>query len=256
MYLIHQRGVNSVMSNKPIIGLTYSQVATRDNEMKIRTYCSRKYYKSLQKSGAEVILLPPVVEKSSIDRYLNIVDAIVLPGGGDVDPRYQNEDPSPKLGMINPLRDKFELMIAKAAYNRKIPVLGICRGLQVMVIALGGKIYQDISDIGKIQHVQTAPRWATSHKITVEKSSILFKLTKNETYFTNSFHHQSIKELPKELKATAYTSDNIIEAIESADDRLYIGVQWHPEEIFETEVHSKKLFENFVNLVKNSTIQK
>ena len=238
------------MNEKPIIGITYSDAAKRDNEMRVRTYCSRKYYMAIQNAGAEAILLPPVTDPESITRYLSLVDGLLFPGGGDVDPRFQNEDPSPKLGMVNPFRDEFEIKIAKEAYKKKVPSLGICRGLQVMTIALGGKVHQDISSFQKIQHSQNAPRWGTSHKVTIVENTLLKSLVKGSEIFTNSFHHQTVRKLPAKLIASAHTADGSIEGIESKDKRLFIGVQWHPEELVNSNIHSANLFKYFVEAVK------
>lgn len=235
---------------KPLIGITYSDAAIRDNEMRVRTYVSRKYYMAIQAAGADAILLPPVTEAKSIDKYLSLIDGLIFPGGGDIDPRYQNEDPAPKLGMINPFRDEFEIKIAKKAYKIKKPSLGICRGHQLMTVALGGKVYQDISDFQTMKHSQQAPRWGTSHKVKIKAKSLLKEMVKSNEIFTNSFHHQAIKLLPKQLKAVAHTADGIIEGIESKDDRIFVGVQWHPEELANSNIHSANLFKSFVDLIR------
>ncbi len=237
---------------KPLIGIAYSDAAIRDNEMRMRTYVSRKYYQALQQAGAEVILLPPVESEEGCQRYLDIVDGLLLPGGEDVDPRYQNEDPVVKLGMVNPFRDKFELILAKLAYGRSIPTLGICRGVQVMAISLGGAVHQDISEIQSVKHSQEAPRWATSHKVTIDPSSKLFSWLKSNEVFTNSFHHQAIRKVPDGMKQVATAGDGICEAIESCDSRLYVGVQWHPEETRVSDDASKNLFDSFVGEIKKT----
>jgi len=234
------------MSRKPLVGMTYADMAVRDNEMRIRTYCTRKYFQALQRAGAQVILLPPVEEISEMNAYLDLIDGLVLPGGEDVDPRYQNEDPAPKLGIVNPLRDFFEIQITKLAYKRKIPTFGICRGIQVMAIALGGSVHQDISHLKVIQHSQNAPRWASSHKVKLSPTSFLKELIGCDEIFTNSFHHQAVNRIPKGFKAVGKTSDGIVEAIESEENLFFCGVQWHPEEMFFSDAYSKHLFEGFV----------
>jgi putative glutamine amidotransferase len=231
---------------KPLIGIAYSDAAVRDNEMRMRTYVSRKYYQALQSAGAEVILLPPVECEESCRRYLDIIDGLLLPGGEDVDPRFQNEEPAVKLGMINPFRDKYELMLAKMAFESSTPTLGICRGVQVMAIALGGAVYQDISEVQSVKHSQEAPRWATSHKVSIDPSSKLASWLKSNEVFTNSFHHQAVKKVPEGTRQVAAAGDGICEAIESCDSRLFVGVQWHPEETRVSDQASKCLFESFV----------
>ncbi len=261
------------MTKRPVIGITYSDSSLCDNSMRIRTYVSRKYYRAIYASGGLPILLPaidPYLHASItgsneafpknydhlVDQYLNMVDGLVFPGGEDVHPKYQNEDPHVKLDLVNPFRDEFELAMAKAAYSntyngKKLPALAICRGIQVMAIALGGIIHQDISDICKIQHSQQAPRWETSHKVSIKKGTRLEKLLNSDSIFTNSFHHQAVKKLPDGFIVSAQTSDNIIEAIEAQEQRFFVGVQWHPEETFDTDTSSKNLFKELIAAAKN-----
>ncbi len=230
---------------KPLIGMAYGDVAIRDEQMKIRTYCTRKYYQALQKAGAAVILLPPCPE-TELGRYLDLVDGILLPGGEDVHPRFQGEDPIPALGLVNPFRDEFELALAREAFSRGVPTLGICRGAQVVAIAMGGSVHQDIVGISRIQHTQAAPRWSPSHKVSVKSGSILREWLGTAELFTNSFHHQAVNRVPKGFRVVATTSDGSIEAIESKGGKVCIGVQWHPEETVNSDTFSLKLFGGFL----------
>ncbi|MBF0545919.1 MAG: gamma-glutamyl-gamma-aminobutyrate hydrolase family protein [Candidatus Riflebacteria bacterium] len=234
----------------PLIGMTYSDMPERDEQMKVRTFCGRAYYSALQAAGSRVILLPPVSQNSEMENYLEMIDGLFLPGGEDIDPRYYNTEPSPKLGGTNPFRDSYEIEMAKLAFERKIPVFGICRGIQVMAISLGGAIYQDLpSDGDFIQHLQLSPRWATSHKVTCQTDSRCAKWMGTRAVFVNSFHHQAVKKLPKTLKAVGQTGDKLIEALESSDDRIFVGVQWHPEELCFLEESARALFKGFVDEV-------
>lgn len=232
---------------KPLIGIPYSENAVRDEQMKVRTYVSRKYYRAIQEAGARAILLPPVSDNSDLLPLLEMLDGLMLAGGEDIDPRFQDEDPQRGLDSINPWRDEFEIELTKLAWKCRLPVLGICRGIQVMAVALGGKIYQDISNGPFIQHTQKAPRWATSHKVTLDKKSLLYKWIGQKEIFTNSFHHQAVKEFPDCIEVVARTSDGLIEAIQAKDNRIFTGVQWHPEELAETDEIAKKLFLGFVS---------
>jgi putative glutamine amidotransferase len=247
---------------KPIIGIAYSDSAQRDNEMRIRTYVSRKYYHAIQRAGGIAILLPaPYGDPSLTDfekeclntehatKYLNLVDGVVFAGGEDVAPRYQNEEPIPELDMVNPFRDAFEITLAKLAFKEKKNMLGICRGIQLMAIALGGKVHQDISSIEKVQHRQKSPRWYPSHKIKIQKGSLLEKAVQapSDEIFVNSFHHQAIRTLPVGFEASAKAQDGVIEAMEFVAGKFAcLGVQWHPEEIYDSGCHSKEVFEWFV----------
>lgn len=232
---------------KPVVGITHADAAFRDNEMRVRTYCTHKYYWAVQRAGATAILLPAVESEEEMWTYLKLVDGLLLPGGEDIDPRYQQESPSPKLGLVNPWRDSFELGMARMAYENRIPTLGICRGIQVMAVANGGSVYQDIGTeaAGAIQHSQNAPRWSTIHEIKIKSGSQLNKTLGEKAVYTNSFHHQAVKKMPKGFQATAHTSDGIIEAIE-APGFFYLGVQWHPEELAHCDQAARKLFEGFV----------
>ena len=248
------------MTERPLIGIFYADCAVRDNEMRIRTYVSRKYSNAVLLSGGDPILLPvPFVHDISLneihrlaERYLGLVDGILLAGGEDVHPKFQDEDPIPALGGVNPFRDEFELIAAELAYNKfKKPMLGICRGIQVMAIALGGMVHQDISTMASVQHSQNAPRWATSHFINIVPETKLAEIAGDEKVMVNSFHHQAVKAVPFGFCAAAETSDGIIEAIESVDNKRFcLGVQWHPEETFDSDEFSKNIFKTFVNNCK------
>jgi putative glutamine amidotransferase len=230
----------------PVIGIPYSEMAARDTLMKVRTYVTRKYYGALQEAGARVLLLPPVAAASEIEWYLGQVDGLLLAGGEDLDPRWQKEDPHPGLGMTNPLRDGFEIALTQAAWARRLPILAICRGLQVAAVALGGALHQDLKDVAAIQHEQNAPRWSTSHRVRVVAGSLLHRWTGSSELFVNSFHHQAVKRLPEGCRVTAEAGDGVVEAMESCDDRWFLGVQWHPEELVRNEEPAAALFREFV----------
>ena len=248
------------MSNRhPVIGIAYADSSVRDSEMRIRTYVSRRYFHAVQLAGGLPILLPaPALAQNGSDqadlqmfaaRYLGMIDGLLLPGGEDVHPRYQGEDPAVALDLVNPFRDEFELTLAKMAYELdEIPVLGICRGCQVMAITLGGKVHQDLTGIASVQHSQKAPRWAVSHQLQLEKGSKLAAVLQaaNNQVFTNSFHHQAIKDVPPGFACSARAADSVIEAIECLAERFFIGVQWHPEETFVGDQPSRNLFAGLI----------
>lgn len=238
---------------RPLVGITYSDTAFRDQEMRLRTYVTRKYFQAVQRAGADVLLLPPTDHRDALNRYLALVDGLLLPGGEDIDPRHMGEEPSPRLGLVNPLRDAFELEMARLAFAARKPTLGICRGVQVMAVALGGKLHQDVTSLPQaIQHTQLAPRWSTSHRVRVEAGSRLAEWLGGTEVFTNSFHHQVVAEVPAGLRMVATAGDGLIEAIESADDRVFVGVQWHPEETSQSDDPSRLLFQNFVHAAGTS----
>ncbi|MBF0410274.1 MAG: gamma-glutamyl-gamma-aminobutyrate hydrolase family protein [Candidatus Riflebacteria bacterium] len=230
--------------------MTYSDLPERDEQMKVRTYCGRKYYVALQNAGLDVILIPPHYQTDSVKRLLSLIDGLLLPGGEDIDPRFQGDDPHPALDMVNPLRDEFEIEIAKLAYEKKIPTLGICRGAQLMTVALGGSLYQDLPSCGKfIQHRQHGPRWGTCHKVTFDDNSALKNWFSKSEFYVNSFHHQGIKSIPDCFSIAALSPDGLIEAVEATDNRIFVGVQWHPEELVDHSEFAAQLFQSFAQKI-------
>ena len=213
-------------SPRPVIGIT-------GNYGDLTCKLAEGYYKSVLKAGGIPIIIPPLADTDAIINTLDIIDGLILSGGGDYDPRYANEEPDPKLGEINEERDLPELFITRLAYNRQIPILGICRGIQTLAMALGGKVKQDITDIATLNHSQKEERNVPTHNVIIEKDSILsqlYKLTdKNATLKVNSFHHQAVCDCGDKFRVVAKSEDGIIEAIESREFKSIIGVQWHPE---------------------------
>ncbi|MGZ3633765.1 MAG: gamma-glutamyl-gamma-aminobutyrate hydrolase family protein, partial [Parachlamydiaceae bacterium] len=178
------------------------------------------------------IMLPPLTDEVDLERQLDVLDVLVISGGEDVDPIHYGEEPSPLLGELSAERDIFELQLVRLAYERNIPMFGICRGLQVMNVAFGGSLYQDVSQLeDPISHLQNTPRHQVSHHIVVDETSLLHYIFQKKEIHINSFHHQGIKQLAPILCANCFSTDGLIEGIEGIDqDRApLIGVQWHPE---------------------------
>ena len=217
-------------SPRPVIGIT-------GNYGDLTCKLAEGYYKSVLKAGGIPIIIPPLADTDAIINTLDIIDGLILSGGGDYDPRYANEEPDPKLGETNEERDLPELFITRLAYNRQIPILGICRGIQTLAMALGGKVKQDITDIATLNHSQKEERNVPTHNVIIEKDSILsqlYKLTdKNATLKVNSFHHQAVCDCGDKFRVVAKSEDGIVEAIESREFKSIIGVQWHPESLDE-----------------------
>lgn len=190
------------------------------------------YFRSIELAGATPMVIPPTDDVEAMTACLELVDGLLLSGGADINPLLLGEDPIPQLGGINAKRDKHELLLTRLAYQRNIPIFGICRGIQVICAALGGKLHQDIAacmpDAQLIKHSQTAARHVATHHVQAEKGSLIARLL-GETFAVNSFHHQAVSECGPGFRATAHASDGVIEAIESSDHRSVFGVQWHPE---------------------------
>ena len=208
---------------QPVIGITGN---FGEETCKLR----EDYYKAVAQAGGIPVIIPPVNDTDVIINTLEHIDGLLLSGGGDYNPLFCGEEPSPRLGGINCKRDLPELLITQLAYNRQLPILGICRGIQTLAIALGGKVSQDISDTAKVKHSQDADRGEPTHSINIEKESTLYHLfDQQETICVNSFHHQAVSDPGQRFHITARATDGIIEAMESQEFKSIIGVQWHPE---------------------------
>ena len=218
------------VDERPVIGITanYGEQTAK---------LAEGYYKQVVAAGGVPVILPPLTSHLSLLPSLDRVDALLLTGGADINPLFQGEQPQPQLGGINDERDLPELLITRLAFNRQLPILGICRGIQTMAMALGGKVAQHIST--DIKHSQDADRHVPTHSINVDKDSILFNVygdskfsTLHSSLFTlavNSFHHQAVVESGPHFRVSATAPDGIIEAIESTEHKPMLGVQWHPE---------------------------
>lgn len=217
---------------KPVIGIT-------GNYGELTCKLAEGYYKSIVRAGGVPVIIPPLSDTDIIINTLEHLDGLVLSGGADYDPRYAGEEPWPTLGTINEERDLPELLITQLAYNRQIPILGICRGIQTLAMALGGHVRQDISDIQDHNHSQEEDRNIPTHIVSIEKDSLLYSMyngspfsTSHSSSFTiavNSFHHQAVDKPGPRFRIIARSDDNIIEAIESTEYKSIMGVQWHPE---------------------------
>ena len=209
--------------HQPVIGITtnYSDGGAA---------LSEKYYNQVVKAGGTPYLIPPVADQDVIINTLEHLDGLLLTGGGDFNPLWCGEEPSAKLHSINAKRDLPELLITRLAYNRQIPMLGICRGIQTLAIALDGEVEQDIYEKGaKIKHSQDADRSEPTHTVKLAEGSILHALYRSGTIAVNTFHHQAVRKAGPRFRVTAVAPDNVIEAIESSEFKPIMGVQWHPE---------------------------
>ena len=188
------------------------------------------YYKKVVAAGGVPLLIPPLDDTDAIINTLDRIDALILSGGGDYNPLFCGEEPSPRLHSINGERDLPELLITRLAYNRQIPMLGICRGIQTLAMALGGTVRQDIADTdGLIKHSQDANRNVPTHSVSVCEDSVLYNIYGTRTLYVNSFHHQAVGEPGERFRVVASSCDGVVEAIESTEMKSIIGVQWHPE---------------------------
>lgn len=210
--------------HRPMIGLTGN---CADIDVTIRNY----YHKQIVAAGGVPVIIPPVADKDVIINTLERLDAIILTGGADYNPLWAGEEPSAKLHHINAQRDLTELLITRLAYNHNIPMLGICRGIQTLAMALDGKVIQDISETipNTIKHSQDADTCEPTHSVSVAKGSMLHDVYDKDKLYVNSFHHQAVGDCGPKFIVTAKANDGVVEAIESSEFRKIMGVQWHPE---------------------------
>jgi putative glutamine amidotransferase len=190
-----------------------------------------QYVTALEEPGASVILLSPGHDPESIERLVGIAHGLVLTGGEDVDPALYGQEPHPNLGSVSPARDEMEMAALKVALRRGIPVLAICRGMQMLNVALGGTLYQDIPSQreGDLLHEQDAPVTHRWHHADVKAESGLERIFGTRELFINSFHHQGVDRLAPSLEATVWAEDGLVEGVEGKEHPWMYGVQWHPE---------------------------
>ena len=196
---------------KPVIGITTD--IDRDRKHHLNT----NYVTAIIRAGGLPLILPIGVEED-VKQIVTMLDGLLLTGGGDIDPTLFNEEPHALLGEVTPTRDTLEIELAKEMLQVNKPILGICRGLQILNVALGGAIIQDIHSQSAntiLQHSQKAPRSHSSHFVQIEKDTILESITKTHKIKVNSFHHQAVKDVPEPLIISGTASDGIIEAVES-----------------------------------------
>lgn len=240
--------MNQLNGKKPIIGVTANLMAMpgRFSMEQERACLNQEYILSILKAQAVPILLPILADQESIHRQVELVDALVLSGGYDVSPLLYGEEPDPKLEAIYPQRDEYEIQIIKIAYQMGKPILGICRGLQILNVVFGGSLYQDLSyyqSKNSIQHIQQTHMANGSHTIDLIPQTKLHQIFKTESLIANSSHHQAVKELAPGFIVSARSKDGLIEGIEKKESSFVIGVQWHPETMVEQSPEMLKLFE-------------
>lgn len=237
--------------HRPLIGLTANH---SDLDATLRD----RYYKQIVAAGGTPVIIPPVADKEVIVNTLEQLDGLILTGGADYNPLWMGEEPSTHLHGINRERDLAELLTARLAFNRQIPTLGICRGIQTLAIALGGKVAQDIQEEASpgtviIKHAQDADRSEPTHSVRIADGSILSGIYEGETIHVNSFHHQAVVQPGPHFRITATAPDGTVEAIESTEHKAVMGVQWHPEWL---EEEGRRLFKWLVDCAGNFHVAK
>ncbi|HKE61847.1 MAG TPA: gamma-glutamyl-gamma-aminobutyrate hydrolase family protein [Nitrospira sp.] len=237
---------------KPLIGVTPDFNAGDRKEWGGRepTYFLRaRYVRAIEDLGAIPVVLPLVADLHARRRLLAHIDGLLLTGSGpDLAPELYGERQRYKFHVMSQRRTTFELEMVQLARAADLPVLGICGGMQAMNVAFGGSLYQDIGSqlSNALQHRQPIPATKLSHAVTITSGSLLRRIVKTVTMRVNSSHHQSVKDVAPSLVASAVAPDGIVEAIESPAQRFFLGIQWHPEFLFERHRLHRRLFEAFL----------
>jgi len=240
-------------SQKVIIGISTNYlIESAGPELgQERIYVNSSYIDVILRAGGIPLMLPFVEEESVARAQMSLIDGLLLSGGIDVNPLVYGEEPHPQLGPIYPKRDTHELHLVKIAQETNKPILGICRGLQLLNAAFGGTLYQDIPHMTNtdIQHAQKVQKHISTHTVDLKPGTILQQIFGSTSLLTNSLHHQAIKQLASVFTVNAQTKDGLIEGIENQANPFILAVQWHPEMMVAYEPQMQKLFDYFVKVV-------
>jgi len=238
--------VDQIMGKRPLIGIPMRIELETD-----RFYLSRHYSEAVEAAGGAPVHLSLIPRVDYIDSVVEGLDGVLLPGSdSDVDPLRFGQQPHPGLGSVHPIKDETDLLIIAAAERRRLPLLAICFGMQILNVSRGGTLIQDIASQVPmaIKHQQGVPRDRASHTVTIVKDSRIGRLATQLNLPVNSHHHQAVELLGENLSAVSRSSDGLIEAIEDTrDDRFIVAVQWHPELGWRDDQFSQTLFKSFVN---------
>ncbi len=210
-------------------------------------------FQAVYQAGGKPIAGPPICDEEYVNSLIKHSDGLLLVGGSDVNPNYYNEYPAAECEEIVPARDEFELMLIRRAVEENIPLLGICRGLHLINIFFGGSLYQDYGqcDHDTFNHLVTClPKWHYAHHVQIKEGSLLATALGKNNIKVNSLHHQVIKKVGKGLKVVARAEDSVIEALECSQYKFLLGVQWHPEMMFQKSKEQLELFKFFIQQVK------
>ena len=240
------------MTMRPLIGITCSRkIGSPWGEYDTghpMDYTFSDYSRAIAACGGAPVIIPASIDRNTLSDIVSRLSGMLLSGGPDVNPKFYSEQPMPGLGEIDEPLDEMELVATRMALKADLPIFGICRGIQVLNVALGGTLYQDIAThvSGAICHQQRAAKGVTTHAIHVGKDSRLHRVIKRRNIWVNGKHHQALKDVADSLAVCAHAPDGVIEAVERPDGAFVMAVQWHPEANWQTDRHSRRLFQAFV----------
>ena len=232
---------------RPRIGITMRLELETD-----RFYLSRHYSEAVEAAGATPVHISLIPKPDYISSVMDDLEGVLLPGSdSDIDPLRFGAEPHPNLGSVHPVKDETDLLVLEEIERRQLPLFAICFGMQVLNVSRGGTLIQDIPSQlpNAINHQQGAPRDRHSHAVNVSERSLLGSLAQRESVLVNSHHHQAVEKVGRDLVATAWSSDGLIEALEDArPDRFAVAVQWHPELGWQNDPISRALFSRFISV--------
>jgi putative glutamine amidotransferase len=234
----------------PTIGITCTTFQRDQNQRPPDTGQNQSYVDAVIRAGAAPLLIPNVTDKALLRTLYDRLDGLLLSGGGDIDPSYYGESRHEKCGLPSPERDETELTLIRWAIDEGMPLLAICRGIQVLNVALGGTLYQDLQaqapEAERHSWSPGYPRDYIAHAVSIGPQTRLARIVGADPLPVNSFHHQAIKDVAPGLTVTARAPDQIIEAVEANGQAFVVGVQWHPEGLARDDVRAQRLFDALV----------
>jgi putative glutamine amidotransferase len=242
--------INKNQMKSPVIGISANLLTIESGSFMglERSAVGHDYVKAVQQAGGLPLLLPIVQDHHLIEQQIEIVDGLLLSGGYDVCPLHYGEEPQRGLEAICPIRDAYEIELVRITHHLKKPIFGICRGLQLLNVAFGGTLYQDIglSLSTALQHHSIAKPEEATHSVSILPNTMLHQMMQETSLLTNSFHHQAIKSVAPNFIVNAQAKDGIIEGFEDVNGQFILGVQWHPELMLESHPIMLRLFHAFV----------
>ena len=241
------------MERKPIIGISSSVIVDNSGSFAgyKRAYVNKDYVDAVIRAGGVPLIIPFSTDKEVIISQAQLIDGLILSGGHDISPYNYGQEPSQKIAETFPERDTYEIILLEESKKRNIPILGICRGFQLINVAAGGTLYQDLSLIpGNIlKHNQVSNPTLKTHKVEIKENSFISSIFGKET-MVNSFHHQVINKVANDFIVVAKASDGVVEAIEHKTYKFLVAVQWHPEMLAVNCEKARELFSKFVEEAK------
>ena len=240
---------------KPLIGITCNsflsdkwgfsaEIGVQEQDWQI---LANDYINSVRNAGGEAVILSADYDTERIHSLLDRLDGVIISGGHDICPDLYGERAGANLGCLTPMRDRFEIELAHyALHHTSKPIFGICRGMQIMNVAMGGTLYQDLRSSGFEEHsISSYPRNYASHSVKLKEGCFLAKLYKSTNIEVNSLHHQGVRDLASCFETLGKSEDNLIEAVSIPEKRFAAAVQWHPEMMYDNE-QQQRLFTSFV----------